>query len=105
MRFCLGVCCKSQNRIPQARIIDSVGEFKERNPVRRTQLRGARRWRNRVGYNRHHPQTDFVYGGEVSEAIQVRQQTFYQEAQSGRPSGVVNVDSEDPIAYVRDSTL
>ena len=105
MRFCLGVCCKSQNRIPQARIIDSVGEFKERNPVRRTQLRGARRWRNRVGYNRHHPQTDFVYGGEVSKAIQIRQQRFREEAQSGRPGGVVNVDSENLIAYVRDSTL
>ena len=58
-----------------------------------------------VGRHRHHLQTDFVYGGEVSKATQIRQQSRHQEAQPGRPGGVVNVDSEDLIAYVRDSTL
>lgn len=98
------MCGKSQKYLFQVRIIDRAGEFKERNPVRRASFFCAVHRGFNVGH-RHDLQTNFVYGREVGEAAQVLDQLRNQESESSRPSGVVDVDSEDLIAYVRDSTL
>jgi len=98
------VCCESQYRPPQARIIDRAGEFKERNPVGRARLLGAM-CRGRNVADGHDLQTKFVHGREVGEATQTLEQSRNEESKSSRPCGVVDVDSEDLIAYVRDSTL
>jgi len=98
------VCGKSQNCLPQARIIGPAGEFKERNTVWRTSLLSAMRRGSNVG-DGHDLRTNFVDGREVGEATEIFEKTWNQESKSGRPSGVVDVDSEDSIAYVRDSAL
>lgn len=98
------MCGKSQKYLFQVRIIDRAGEFKERNPVRRASLFCAVHGGCSVG-DRHDPQANFVDGREVGKATQAREQLWNQESESSRPSGVVDVDSEDLIAYVRDSAL
>jgi hypothetical protein len=98
------MCGESQNRPPQARIIDRAGEFKERNPVGQASFLSATCGGGNVA-DRYDLQTNFVDGGEVGEATQALEQTRHEESKSRRPSGVVDVDSEDLIAYVRDSTL
>ena len=86
-------------------MIDPVGEFKERNPVGWANLRRAIDCRDRIGHRRYHLQADVVDGGEVSKAMETLEQPWNQEAESSRPGGVVDVDSEDLIAYVRDSAF
>ena len=98
------MCGKSQNRPPQVRIIDRAGEVKERNTVGRTSILRAVGRGTHVG-DRHDLQTNFVDGREVGEATQALDETRYEESEPGRPGGVVDVDSEDLIAYVRDSAL
>ena len=85
-------------------MIDPVGEFEERGLVWRSDSPCAI-WREGDLGDRHHRQTDFVHSTEVGKAIQARQQGRNQKAQSRRPGGAVDMDSEELIAYVRDSTF
>ena len=98
------MCGKSQYRLPQARIIGPAGEFKEWNPVGRASFLRAVCRGSSAG-NGHDLQTNFVDGGEVGKATQAFDEPRYEESKSSCPGGVVDVDSEDLIAYVRDSAL
>ena len=86
-------------------MIDRAGEFKEWNPVGRADLRRAFGRGDCVGSRGNYLQSNVDDGGEVRKSIQAREQTWNQEPESGCPGGVVNVDSEDLIAYVRDSAF
>ena len=85
-------------------MIDAAGEFKERNPVGRASFLRAVCRRSNVG-DGHDLQANLVDGREVGKATQAFDEPRYEESESRRPGGVVDVDSEDLIAYVRDSAL
>jgi hypothetical protein len=85
-------------------MIDHVGELEESGLIWRTRSLDPPRRDHAVG-NRYDRQTDFIHSTEVGKAIQARQQGRNQKTQSRRPCGAVDMDSEELIAYVRDSTF
>lgn len=85
-------------------MIDPVGELEERGLIWRTRRLDPLLRDHAVG-NGHDRQTNFIHSTEVGKAIQARQQGRNQKPQSRRPCGAVDMDSEELIAYVRDSTF
>ncbi len=96
---------KSQNRHPQFLRIDPGSEFNEWQPGCRIQFDIADICKGCRGWDGHHLDANICDAAEIGEVTKGQEQIWRKEPETGCPRGVVNVDSEELIAYVPDSAL